>query len=107
MTEIVEVLFEHWKLIAFIVSLICLLYVTIKDVKTLKTSQKSLVTKKECDHLHGTLCKKVEEVKEKLQAMDRERDKARENWEAELRRIREFMGRVDQFITDSRNGGFK
>jgi len=107
MSETIGTLLEYWKLIAFGAGLLCVLYVTIKDVKTLKGAQKEFVTKGECGQLHSMLCRKIEEVQKKLHEMDKERMSARTDWEKELRDIREFIGRVDQFMQDAKNGGFK
>lgn len=68
-----------------------------------KIEKAGYITRKEYEADMKRFCRKADEIKELVKEMDKKREDARENQHNEITKITLFMGRVEQFMRDSRS----
>jgi hypothetical protein len=81
--SLLEICRSNWIILGAIFSFIVMIVVAVKHrlpmiVKDVKTLQETAVSKVFCDNRHAPLCKKIDDVRDRLDEMDSDRDKARE-----------------------------
>jgi hypothetical protein len=117
MQAILKELIGNWSILVAIGGAFLIVYVTIKvKVPNIESKQTEfekrikeiekmdLVTKNHCLNSQANcqqmICGKIDNLKVDLKSMDTKRQAARKDFQVELIRISNFMGRVEQFMAD-------
>jgi hypothetical protein len=117
MQAILKELIGNWSILVAIGGAFLIVYVTIKvKVPNIESKQTEfekrikefekmdLVTKNHCLNSQANcqqmICTKIDNLKIDLKSMDTLRQEARKEFQVELIRISNFMGRVEQFMAD-------
>jgi hypothetical protein len=117
MQAIIKEVIGNWSILLAIGGAFLIVYITIKVKvpnienkqtefeKRIKEIEKmDLVTKNHCLNSQANcqqmICGKIDNLKVDLKSMDTKRQAARKDFQVELIRISNFMGRVEQFMAD-------